>query len=154
MTVYRWIVLVVLSLPLSIELVIAAPQADPEKLPMVACSDLKWNAEFLAKYPKAPAACQEARVYKARDSKLRLDAIPQRRGQTATTLLRQRPKKNEKMFYPRGTRAVMRHRQTPPLLEILSSSDRRAARYSLDSRRAPLGLSPSTGAQSHQRSHA
>jgi hypothetical protein len=33
---------------------------------MVACSDLKWNAEFLAKYPKAPAACQEARVYKGK----------------------------------------------------------------------------------------
>jgi hypothetical protein len=66
MNVYRRIVLVVLSLPLSIELAIGAPQADPEKLPMVACSDLKWNAEFLAKYPKAPAACQEARVYKGK----------------------------------------------------------------------------------------
>jgi hypothetical protein len=64
MNVHRWLLLVVLSLPLSIELAIAVPQADPEKLPMVACSDLKWNAEFLAKYPKAPAACQEARVYK------------------------------------------------------------------------------------------
>jgi hypothetical protein len=66
MNVYRWILLVVLSLPLSIELAIAASQADPEKLPMAACSDLKWNAEFLARYPKAPAACQEARVYKGK----------------------------------------------------------------------------------------
>jgi hypothetical protein len=67
MNVYRWMVLVALSLPLSIELGVAAPpKVDPEKLPLVACSDLKWNAEFLAKYPKAPAACLEARVYKGK----------------------------------------------------------------------------------------
>ena len=67
MNVHRWMVLVGLALPLSIELgVAAAPKIDPDKLPVVACSDLKWNAEFLAKYPKAPAACLEARVYKGK----------------------------------------------------------------------------------------
>jgi hypothetical protein len=67
MNVYRWMAIVALSLPLSITLANAAPpKVDPDKLPMVACSDLKWNAEFLAKYPKAPAACLEARVYKGK----------------------------------------------------------------------------------------
>jgi hypothetical protein len=67
MNVFRWMVLAGLALPLSIELgVAAAPKVDPEALPKVACSDLKWNAEFLAKYPKGPAACLEARVYKGK----------------------------------------------------------------------------------------
>jgi len=63
MRVFRWIVLAALSLPLSIPLATALT-VDPDKLPLVACSDLHWNAQFLAKYPKAPAGCQEARVYK------------------------------------------------------------------------------------------
>ncbi len=37
---------------------------DPDKLPKVECSSLHFSKEFLDKYPKAPAACQEARVYK------------------------------------------------------------------------------------------
>jgi hypothetical protein len=57
-------ILAALSVPLSITLATAKPAVDPEKLPLVACSDLHWNAQFLAKYPKAPAACLEARVYK------------------------------------------------------------------------------------------
>jgi hypothetical protein len=36
----------------------------PDKLPKVECSSLRYSKEFLDKYPKAPAACQEARVYK------------------------------------------------------------------------------------------
>jgi hypothetical protein len=67
MNVPRWMVLVALSAPLSITLAVAAaPKVDPDKLPKVACSDLRWNPEFLAKYPKAPAACLEARVYKGK----------------------------------------------------------------------------------------
>ena len=37
---------------------------DPESLPKVNCSDFKFSQAFLAKYPKAPAACLEGRVYK------------------------------------------------------------------------------------------
>jgi hypothetical protein len=37
---------------------------DPETLPAVKCSDLVYSQAFLAKYPKAPAACLDARIYK------------------------------------------------------------------------------------------
>jgi hypothetical protein len=50
-----------LALPLSIG--IAATIPNPDELPQVACSDMRYSAAFLAKYPKAPAACQDARVY-------------------------------------------------------------------------------------------
>jgi len=44
---------------------IAASKAvDPDKLPKVECSSLHYSKEFLDKYPNAPAACLEARVYK------------------------------------------------------------------------------------------
>jgi hypothetical protein len=39
---------------------------DPDKLPQIACSDLEFSSAFLANYPKTPAACQDARVYKGR----------------------------------------------------------------------------------------
>ena len=39
---------------------------DPEKLPKVECSSLRFSKEFLHKYPNAPAACLEARVYKGK----------------------------------------------------------------------------------------
>lgn len=51
-----------LALPLSINSAYAA--INPDNLPQVACSDVKWGAAFLAKYPQAPGACQDARVYK------------------------------------------------------------------------------------------
>ena len=44
----------------------AAQTVDPAKLPKVECSSLRYSKEFLDKYPKAPAACQEARVYKGK----------------------------------------------------------------------------------------
>ncbi len=66
MSFSRWMVLAALSLPLSITVATAAPQVNPDKLPLVDCSTLHWNQQFLAKYPKAPAACQEARVYKGK----------------------------------------------------------------------------------------
>jgi hypothetical protein len=67
MSVSRWIVLAALSLPLSIPLAFAVtPTVDPDTLPLVACTDLHWNAKFLAQYPRAPAACQEARVYRGK----------------------------------------------------------------------------------------
>jgi hypothetical protein len=41
-----------------------AQKVDVSKLPTVACSDIKWSSAFLDKYPMAPAACLEGRVYK------------------------------------------------------------------------------------------
>jgi hypothetical protein len=67
MSVSRWMFLAAVSLPLSISLATAGPHVDPDKLPLVDCSTLHWNPQFLAKYPKAPAACQEARVYKGKN---------------------------------------------------------------------------------------
>jgi len=60
------------SLPLAASLMLvsglttaATPsRVDPNKLPKVECAALRYSADFLAKYPKAPAACMEARVYK------------------------------------------------------------------------------------------
>jgi hypothetical protein len=42
----------------------AATKVDPEQLPKVECTSLHYSQGFLAKFPKAPAACLEARVYK------------------------------------------------------------------------------------------
>lgn len=44
----------------------ASKAVDPDKLPKVECSSLRFSKEFLDKYPKAPAACLEARVYKGK----------------------------------------------------------------------------------------
>ena len=44
----------------------ASNTVDPDKLPKVECSSLRFSKEFLDKYPKAPAACLEARVYKGK----------------------------------------------------------------------------------------
>jgi len=57
----KWL-LAAVALPLMISTAFAA--IDPDKLPQVPCSDLKWGKAFLAKYPKAPGACQDARMYK------------------------------------------------------------------------------------------
>ena len=43
---------------------IAAEAVDPDTLPRVECSSLHYSEDFLQKYPRAPAACLEARVYK------------------------------------------------------------------------------------------
>ena len=40
---------------------IRAKPVDPSKLPKVECSEVKFSEAFLARYPKAPAACIEAR---------------------------------------------------------------------------------------------
>jgi hypothetical protein len=61
----QWLLLGAFTLSLSTLSMNAARAAvDPEKLPQVACSDVKFSAAFLAKWPKAPSACQDARVYK------------------------------------------------------------------------------------------
>jgi hypothetical protein len=43
---------------------IAAKAINPDSLAKVECSSLRYSDDFLQKYPKAPAACLEARVYK------------------------------------------------------------------------------------------
>jgi hypothetical protein len=50
-----------LALPLSIGAAYAAKPIDPSKLAKVECSELKFSEAFLTRYPKAPAACLEAR---------------------------------------------------------------------------------------------
>ena len=54
-----------LALPLYVGLAHAV--VNPDKLPQVACSDLKFSAAFLAKWPKAPQACQDGRTYKGQN---------------------------------------------------------------------------------------
>ena len=57
-------ILVSTSLSLFSGLTTAASSAiDPNQLPKVECSSLRYSQEFLDKYPRAPAACLEARVY-------------------------------------------------------------------------------------------
>lgn len=53
-----------LALPLSIGTAFAGEEF--EKLEKVACTDLKYSAEFLEKYPTAPAACLEGRVHEGK----------------------------------------------------------------------------------------
>ena len=58
-------ILVAAVLSLVSSVTIAASKAvDPYKLPKVECSSLRYSKAFLDKYPNAPAACLEARVYK------------------------------------------------------------------------------------------
>ncbi|MEA3181673.1 MAG: hypothetical protein QOI59_5196 [Gammaproteobacteria bacterium] len=45
---------------------IAAEAVNPDTLPKIECSSLRYSEDFLQKYPKAPAACLEARVYKGK----------------------------------------------------------------------------------------
>jgi hypothetical protein len=62
MTRAKWLLLTALGLPLSITAAHAA--VNPDKLPQVACADIKFSTAFLAKYPKAPQACIDGRMYK------------------------------------------------------------------------------------------
>ncbi len=58
----NWLLLSALVLPLSIGTAFAV--VNPDKLPQVSCSDIKFGKAFLAKWPQAPQACQDGRVYK------------------------------------------------------------------------------------------
>ena len=60
MKVQRFLVALAFSAPLTAAW---AGTPDPNSLPKVSCSDFKYSQEFLAKYPKAPAACVEGRTY-------------------------------------------------------------------------------------------
>jgi hypothetical protein len=66
MTRAETMLLSTILLLLHLDSALAAKRIDPDKLPQVACSDLHFSAAFLAKYPKAPAACLDARVYNGR----------------------------------------------------------------------------------------
>jgi hypothetical protein len=67
MNIKRWLACSALTLPLAIGMQQAnAQKVDPDKLPKVGCSELTFSHAFLSKYPKAPAACQEARVYQGK----------------------------------------------------------------------------------------
>ena len=43
---------------------LAAEAVNPDTLLRIECSSLRYSEDFLQKYPTAPAACLEARVYK------------------------------------------------------------------------------------------
>jgi hypothetical protein len=65
MKIYRLLGCAAIILPLSLAALPASAQKiDPDKLPKISCTDLVYSHAFLDKYPKAPAACLEARVYK------------------------------------------------------------------------------------------
>jgi hypothetical protein len=57
-TIHRALLGSALVLPLAIG---SAFAADMEQGTQIACSEVKYSSEFLAKYPQAPAACLEAR---------------------------------------------------------------------------------------------
>jgi hypothetical protein len=61
-----WLFVSALVLALPLSMATASAAVNPDKLPQVDCSTLKFGAAFLAKFPKAPAACQDARVYKGK----------------------------------------------------------------------------------------
>lgn len=58
-----------------------AQKVDPNKLPELSCSDLKFSRALLDRYPSAPAACLEGRVYKGVkygkfEAKVYINALP------------------------------------------------------------------------------
>ena len=56
----KLIICLALIAPVSIAM---AQKVDPNKLPRVDCNIFKYSSAFLDKYPTAPAACNEGRVY-------------------------------------------------------------------------------------------
>ena len=66
MKISKWLVCSAVILPFAIYAPLVNAQVDPDKLPKVNCSSLTFSQEFIGKYPKAGAACQEARVYKGK----------------------------------------------------------------------------------------
>ncbi len=69
MKISRWLACTALVLPVAIgsQLVNAqAQQVGSDTGTVISCSDLTFSKAFLAKYPKAPAACVEARTYNAK----------------------------------------------------------------------------------------
>jgi hypothetical protein len=64
MKISRWLVCAALVLPVAFGSQLAsAQQVGSDTGTVIPCSDLTFSKSFLAKYPKAPAACIEARTY-------------------------------------------------------------------------------------------
>jgi hypothetical protein len=53
-----------LTLLVGLSPVWAAEDFDPDKLQQIPCSAIHFSKAFLEKYPQAPSACMEGRVYK------------------------------------------------------------------------------------------
>src|SRR5450432_2006019 len=64
MKISRWLACTALVLPVAIGAqVVNAQTVGSDVGTVIPCSDLTFSKAFLAKYPKAPAACIEARTY-------------------------------------------------------------------------------------------
>jgi hypothetical protein len=64
MKISRWLACAALVLPVAIgSQLVSAQQVGSDTGTVIPCSDLTFSKAFLAKYPKAPAACIEARTY-------------------------------------------------------------------------------------------
>ena len=64
MKISRWLACTALVLPVAIgSQLVGAQQVGSDVGTVIPCSDLTFSKDFLAKYPKAPAACIEARTY-------------------------------------------------------------------------------------------
>jgi hypothetical protein len=64
MKITRWLACTALVLPVAIGAqLVSAQTVGSEVGTVIPCSDLTFSKGFLAKYPKAPAACIEARTY-------------------------------------------------------------------------------------------
>jgi hypothetical protein len=57
----KWLILAAIALPLSVGITGCASSPSQAAAPQVSCADIKFGEAFLARYPKAPAACLEAR---------------------------------------------------------------------------------------------
>ena len=66
MKISGWLTGTAIMMLVSLAPSLASAQVDPNKLPKVSCSSLIFSQDFIQKYPKAGAACQEARVYKGK----------------------------------------------------------------------------------------
>ncbi len=64
MKISKWLACTALVLPVAIgSQMVNAQQVGSDTGTVIPCSDLTFSKAFLAKYPKAPAACIEARTY-------------------------------------------------------------------------------------------
>ena len=56
------LILLALATPASLALADTASLSDPSTLPKISCTEFRYSATFLKRYPKAPAGCLEGRV--------------------------------------------------------------------------------------------
>ena len=112
---------------------IAAEAVNPDKLPRIECSSLRYSGDFLQKYPTAPAACMEARVYKGEtfmkvkakvyvkeESVLSMD-IMDPEGNTLGTVLIQKPQSLHVLINGKEVNAFDLHRDEQVTLWVPQS---------------------------------